>query len=221
MAKLLERKARAWAPTTLRSETARLRTLVRLLETESRPASVVAGLARAYGSYAAATAWVRVRQLAEEAGEDVRAWDRAWRDRPREMRQAYRRRLVDLTPAQVLGKLAHVEDVDVRAAAAHMLRNGLRACEAGQAGGSVVGKGAKEREVLFPGGVAVSYGRLHRALRKVGLRPHDLRKVFATDLWRRHPDVVDVAKVMGWQSFETARSYVAPRSLDDVRRRFG
>jgi integrase len=81
----------------------------------------------------------------------------------------------------------------------------------------VRGKGGKER-ILFGDGSAfrnINLNTLRRELKKVGLKPHSLRKLFVTRLAKRGDLTdADLCEVMGWESYETARSYIQPDRAD-------
>lgn len=100
--------------------------------------------------------------------------------------------------------------------------NGLRFAESRtHKDGHVVGKGSKIRETIHRDGPAVhaSYSSVRQACKLLGVKPHDLRKAFATDLYRRGLREVEICAVMGWESFDTARAYVRPEEFDTIRRR--
>lgn len=55
-----------------------------------------------------------------------------------------------------------------------------------------------------------SYSTFLRELKKVGLKPHDLRKLCATELKRQGMSDIDLMKAMGWESITTAKAYLIP-----------
>lgn len=212
-----------WAETTLRSETARLNAVLPLVEGRSVEEAWRALAEMA--PYARVTAWVRLSAMITWA-RDAGLWSgsnayQLFRDKNRGLFQsAYKRQPARFSYDELLAKLELVGDPTVRDAAFTILKNGLRWCELQTLkDGRVTGKGGYEREILYPKHLEhdVSYTQLWRGLRKVGVKPHDLRKVFAQKLVELGCNDHDLLKVMGWRSYETAKSYVAARKTDEVR----
>jgi integrase len=98
-----------------------------------------------------------------------------------------------------------------------LLRTGLRISEIDSVvADRVVGKGGKVRKIFGEvGKPTCSKSELRRALSKIGLRPHDLRKLFATKLAESGASPADLCKVMGWSDIKT--SFVYLQSRDDER----
>jgi len=77
--------------------------------------------------------------------------------------------------------------------------------------GSCTGKGGKVRKVFAdPISYPFSYTHFRKHLAAVGMKPHDLRKIRATDLARSGLREVDLCKVFGWSNLNTAKAYIAP-----------
>ena len=63
----------------------------------------------------------------------------------------------------------------------------------------------------------MSYSTLWRELKKVGLKPHDLRKIAGSKFVELGLNEYDLLKVMGWNNIETAKSYIAPKNSEKIR----
>ncbi len=104
-------------------------------------------------------------------------------------------------------------------ASLQLLEAGLRYCELRTFDGvRVIGKGSKPRAVFMSPELKLfrytgSYTPLYKALVAVGLKPHSLRKLWATEL-SRHPDMKDqdLCKLAGWSSIETSIKYRQPHN---------
>lgn len=102
-------------------------------------------------------------------------------------------------------------------ASLQMLEGGLRYCELRTFDGvKVLGKGSVPRNVFLRDELKAfrftgSYTPLYKALVSVGLKPHTLRKLCATE-FSRHPKVKDqdICKTFGWSSIETSLKYRQP-----------
>lgn len=130
-------------------------------------------------------------------------------------RNAYKKRVVPLTYDSALRALSSIQDKTTRKHAIFLLRSGLRIAEAytvEQIGEEyyVLGKGNKRRRIYAKPPLNFSdENTLRTALREVaGLKPHDLRKLFATRLVSKGVALQDVCEIMGWNSIATAQKYL-------------
>jgi integrase len=221
----LASKANSWAPTTIKSEAARLNRIVEVCDGKTVPDQWLA-VCGVYGHYARVTAWTRLaalRQWALERGhsQGVNEHARFREDNARLFKNAYQRRPAAATLQDLRAAVAREQEGPVSDKLAHLLENGLRYAESlTHKDGQVVGKGGKVRATILPNGPAkhASYAAVRAACRRLGVRPHDLRKALATDLYRRGLREIDICEVMGWSSIDTARSYVRPMAIEEVRR---
>ena len=219
--KYLESKKNAWAPSTLKSERARLKILegVNLEETSG---GVLWNKLLAYDPYSRCTAFTRVSQLfswgidqgllsgpnpfAQFREENARLFRNNYiRTYPKESFEEAKRKIATLPSPY-------------KEAALTILTSGLRISELRTLkDGKVIGKGNKTRAVYGPysEGTQVSQTVLRRHLATIGLKPHSLRKLAATEFYRRGLSERDMMEVFGWNSFETAKNYVKP--LDGAR----
>lgn len=205
--------SRQWAASTQRSEKSRLRkALIENINSSGR-------------SYSRLTTIIRLNHFYEWAIKNGYTTDNPYKDyiknHKRDFRYVYERKPARYSYEEVLNKIDQIKDAEIKAHALEILKNGLRFSESLQRKGStVVGKGSKPRKVFGPiNECKVSYHKLYRALKKLDLKPHDLRKAFASRLVNKGLNEFDLCKVMGWESIETAKSYVAPkkdRELSDL-----
>jgi len=212
-------KALAWSPATRRSELARLRKALPSVSSTS-PLETYNALKDKLAPYSLKTLFIRLGQLAQHVDGDAAGYKRFMRDHALLFKNAYTRRNVDVTYEAALALIDEALTGPEQQAAKLMLSTGLRIHEALKydGTGSVVGKGSKLRPVFSSERVSAptSYFRIYRKLAKVGLKPHDLRKLAATRLAASGElTEADLMEVMGWSNITTASSYLQPtkRSL--------
>jgi integrase len=144
---------------------------------------------------------------------------RTWIEENRNLfKNAYKNKEVGVTYDQA-EELVKTLPARVRESAMSLLTGGLRAHELENVkDGYITGKGSKLRPLLtsVPTDPA-SYMELYKALKKVGLVPHDLRKLFITRLIERGIQLHDLCKVAGWSSIETALRYAQPKKNEELR----
>lgn len=229
MKKLIESyfefKKYAWSPSTFKSERRRLLPLSPSLDgNPERLWKELQGLA----PYSRVTSWTRVCDfwswMIEEGHKPgPNPYDKFRKQNRRLFKNAYRRKLPEISYQEAVERIQKITHPGARQTAMEILRNGLRANEAfSSSGNGVVGKGGKWRPTFAPSqgksrDYKLTYTILYRHLRAVGLKPHDLRKLAATEFHRRGMSEVDLCYVMGWESFATAKSYVAPKRDKELR----
>lgn len=135
-------------------------------------------------------------------------------------KHAYVKEDIGVGYEDVRGLLASVSgrNSEVSQAAQSLLGSGLRISELYSVSGDVVrGKGGKTRKVFGgnPSKPSCSQSSLRRALGKIGLKPHTLRKLCATRCAERGATPADLCKIFGWSSIATAYQYLQPK--DDQR----
>lgn len=131
----------------------------------------------------------------------------------------YQTERLTLTFNEAKEKIDELPEAEYRLAAQQLLEGGLRYCELRTFDGkSVIGKGSKPRTVFLREGLrdfryTGSYSALYQRLKAIGLKPHTLRKLCATEV-SRHPEAKDqdICKIFGWSSIETSIKYRQPHS---------
>ena len=208
----LKARESSWSPTTLRSETARLS---KVSEVVQKGPEALMEHSNSLKPYSRQTLWVRVIDFVDwciEKGylNGLNSFKRYRRDNRQVFKNFYQRRHPKVSYQRALSRISNIPDIKTRQAATFILQNGLRACELKTLQDShVVGKGGKLREIHHRGQAhAVPYNTLYKELQRVGLKPHDLRKIFATEMVARGATEFELTELMGWSSLTPALSYV-------------
>ena len=219
----LEAHEGAWALTTWKSERSRLNAVTHLID--QGPEKLVEDRAKHLKPYALKTLLIRIvhfenwaREAQLHRGSEYGQYIRKHKNR---FKHAYVKEDIEIGFDEVAarigsGGLDHTGSV--RDAAESLLRTGLRISELyGVDNGRVTGKGGKQRRTYgtTPSKPNISQASLRRALRKIGLKPHTLRKLCATRAAERGATPADLCKIFGWSSISTAYQYLQPK--DDQR----
>lgn len=208
--KYLRAKKNSWAASTRRSERHRMKVLLRAIEDSGDLGAegVFKALSHHLSPYSLNTYMVRYAAWQSWAGNTE---PKRWMDENRNhFKYSYERKipLIGLQKAKEL--IGKVKDEEVKKAALLILSTGMRTCELKTFDGStVVGKGSKRRKIFTDKKpISVEYSRLYWELKKVGLKPHDLRKIYATEVVKRGATQWELLDIMGWSNVQTATSYV-------------
>jgi len=138
-------------------------------------------------------------------------------------KHAYTKEQLNVTFQEAAVLIASIENTDVREKAKRLLTGGLRYTESfTEHEGQVIGKGSKPRKIFAPEGVGSitfnqSYTTFRRELKKLGLKPHTLRKLFANMLVEQGAGEMDLLKAMGWESIQTAASYLQAKRDEQLK----
>lgn len=230
MKELIERYIQAhehaWSETTKRSERYRLRALNEVHVLGSLPAELWDYLEKQQGAYSRVTVWTRVSSffdwLVESGHRTGPNPYRAWRKtNAKQFKYCYERKLPTIGFEEALRRIETIEDRPIREACLVLLRGGLRISELytyDVGTNTVRGKGGKQRRVYC--GPFSAFGgsdaKLRKSLTLLGLKPHMLRKIAATEFRRRGLRDEDLLLVMGWNSMETAKSYLKPLNEEEI-----
>lgn len=135
-------------------------------------------------------------------------------------RHAYKSERLTITFETAKERIESIEDDNMREFCLALLFSGLRIHEAYKVNhetSTVVGKGGKERYVMFNyRGNPPSEYAVRKALKEIGLKPHSLRKLLATRLARSHLTHTDIMTIMGWSNIETATKYFQPLNNEQL-----
>jgi integrase len=205
----------AWSQTTMKSERARLAAIAHSLDGSPATLWRVLGVKTPYTRL---TTWTRVMHFWDWALENkfvngVNEYAAFKAKNRKQFKNVYQRQPAKLTYQEAKERIEGISDPAIKAHALRILGSGLRWAESQiVSDGKVIGKGAKSRDVYVPaisGPIYYgSYQNFRRQLAKAGLKPHDLRKIFATELVRNGAGEFELLDIMGWQSIGTATSYV-------------
>lgn len=216
----LKSKTNAWASSTSDSERHRLAAVAHALD--GKPETLLKAT-QALKAYSRVTTWTRVVDFYEWCLENGHVSGsnvyRTYRKRNARMfKNAYTTKTPEISFDEARARIERLADESIRIRALDILSSGLRWSESEQSGDYVCGKGGKRRRVYRQVTGAerslVNYQAFRRALASIGIKPHDLRKLAATELARRGLNEADLCKVMGWESFTTAKAYIAPVEED-------
>lgn len=142
----------------------------------------------------------------------------------REFRHKYRRRgvfranfepplLFDFETAK--RKILTLENELIRNKALELLHTGMRFTESLTLNkGKIMGKGGKKREVLLPASLKGvkkyqgNYDTFRRHLKRIGLKPHDLRRIFTTHQAKQGKSPYELMRILGLSTILTTQIYV-------------
>lgn len=213
--------ANKWAPTTLKSERARLVKLLPLLN--GRPETLWQYTSTALKPYSAHTTWIRAAAFYSHAtGSNVY---RSWMDANRRLfKNTYKKETLSITYEEARTAIEGLADPAIRRRALEILGGSLRYCESCQPLGrdEIVGKGGKVRPDFRPlvegPEYTGTYTTFWRAMRSIGLKPHSLRKLALTKMVANGATMFDLMQVAGWSSPTTAASYVQPQQTSKLKK---
>lgn len=143
---------------------------------------------------------------------------------PQLFRNAYKPERLKVDFDEALERIKSIAQENVKEACLALLKSGLRIHEAflvNTETSSVIGKGDKLRYVVWtypPHLKMPTEGQIRYALKKIGLKPHSLRKLLATKLARSNMRHTEIMQLMGWSSFETASKYIQPLNEEQLKR---
>lgn len=218
VSKFFESKIYAWAPSTQKSQKARLNSVLHLIGKD--PNEVWSWLESHQAPYTRTVTWGVITEfydflisIGEVTSENIYSkWRKANR---RQFKHVYERKQPSFTFEEAKEKILSIKDEGIRKKALELLGSGMRWSESfTYENGKVVGKGSKKRTVYKPKISGPewngSYSTFWLRLSEVGLKPHDLRKLVATRLHKSGMSVFDLCHHMGWSDPKTAMAYIQP-----------
>lgn len=215
----------AWAASTLKSERRRLQALKDYLHLS--PEALYEKVVHKFKPYSLKTMIIRmvhyndwlIEKGYKEGPNAFKAFQRKHRNL---FKHSYERKKVRYSFEEAERLIKNTMAGPTKKQALEMLYSGLRLAETyRQSGGMVKGKGGKSRKVFFVKPIEVSKRLSPRsvqlALNKIGLNPHDLRKLYATRLVDKGAQPMDLCKALGWSSIKTAYYYIQPKQDDELQ----
>ncbi len=213
----LEDMKLAWSASTLRSETYRLKAVSSYLNGDAKTLwNELEGQGMA--PYARVTTWTRVTAFWDWLLEGEKAHGpnpyRIFRKKfARQFRHTYTKRIPSISFDEAKRRIERIHDNDIRSKALELLSTGMRYTESFTIeAGHVTGKGGKRRAVYHSGSVpstySSSYSTFWRTLGRVGLKPHDLRKICMNKLVEQGANQFELCEIAGWSKIDTASSYI-------------
>jgi len=216
--KYLTEKKLAWADTTIRSTKYRLMSISDVLTLQD-PLALWTHIER-LKPYSRVTVFTNVVSffdwlLEEKHLTGVNEYKKFRRKNAKLFKNAYRTRKPTVSYQEAEHRIGTIKDGEVRSKCLELLSAGLRYTESlSRVDGGVIGKGGKWREIftkkykLKPSPWSKSYSHLRRHLANIGLKPHDLRKLFLTELVKHNANEFELCQIAGWASITTASSYI-------------
>lgn len=208
----LEAHETAWSSTTWKSERSRLNAVADVID--QGPEALMNSI-KAKKPYTIKTTFIRVCRFEAWIGQSTSYRD-YMRKHANRFKHAYQKKELGITFDEASRKIEGLEGT-AKSLANFLLRSGLRISEVdSRESDRVVGKGGKVRKYFAEApSTACSKYELRRALRECGLKPHDLRKLFATKLADSGATAADLCKALGWSDIKTAMVYL--QAKDDTR----
>lgn len=210
----IESKRLAWAPSTLRSEKHRLSAFADAMD--GTPLNLWNKLDY-MKPYSRLTAWTRATeywQFLIDGGHrnGPNPYKQFRETNARLFRNCYTVKTPLITFNEAAALIQGSLKGDVKAISLQLLYTGMRISERRTLDNGIVrGKGSKTRSVYSTIGDArtdTSDSTLRRALASIGLKPHDLRKLFLTRMVERGANPYELCQLAGWSSINTAASYI-------------
>lgn len=223
-------KSLAWSETTLRSEGYRLSGTMEVLD--GNPHALWDFLtSKKMKPYSKLTTWTRVINFwdwcIEEGHRDgINEYRKFKKENARVFKNTYLRRAPTFSRRDVNSRIEQLVDPEIQAKARQLLDTGMRYTESlSLKDGIVVGKGGKRRRIFCDGlrqsEYEKSYSTFRKRMAKIGLKPHDLRKVFLNEAVKNGANVFELCALAGWANINTASSYIAiqDKALESLVRR--
>lgn len=223
----LKSKEMAWETTTINSERARLTANILGLSVE--PEAFYKKLSEYKKPYTIKTIFIRLGEFQEWLISNGQAhgtnqFKQFIKTNRKLFANAYEKEKLDVTFEEALERIKKIDEQELREKALQLISSGARWKESTTLDGSgfVKSKGGRTRKLL--NGKSVRYGKSYshflRQLKKAtGLKPHSLRKLFATHLLNNGMPIHDVKEIMGHASIETTAIYAQAKKDSELQER--
>jgi integrase len=211
----IESKQLSWAASTLAKEHSRLKAHAPLISRGPKEAYLTLQKS-GMKPYSIKTTMIRLGEFELFAYKTI-AFKEFMASNANLFKYAYQTERVEVTFEEATERIERIPDLHTRSAARQLLESGLRSCElATLKNERVIGKGGKPREVHLSPDLKTfkykgTYWQLYAALRRVGLKPHTLRKLCASAFSRQDGvTLVDTMEEFGWSDMNSAKRYLQP-----------
>lgn len=201
-----------WNAMTLRTRRSHLNSMRACINGE--PGFLWNHLEKHYSSYTRTILWTSIGAFwdwyAPRQQNPYKNWKKSHAQR---FKHSYERSPATMSYRDAKDKIERCLEGAARDRALYILNTGARWIESGvQEGFRVRGKGGKIRRLLpLEEGLKnanIAYRTFVRHLGKIGLTPHDLRKIYATELARRGATIYEICQLLGWEDINTALCYI-------------
>jgi len=217
----------SWSESTKRSERSRLLSIISYL-VPHHPEILWKAIEH-FSPYTRTTYWTRVVVFVDWAIRNERMQSpnsyKIFKDENRRLfKYVYQRKFPTITFEEAKERIQNISDQAIKRKALEILYSGLRWKESFtycSSTSSICGKGNKPRIIYkpeIPGpDYKKSYATFLRAIKRIGIKPHDLRKLAATFFYKQGLDEFTLLSIMGWEKLDTARAYIKPTSIEEVK----
>jgi integrase len=223
----IKSKRLAWARTSQKNERSRLNKHAPCVLED--PADVYDRLKATMKPYSIKTLFVRLGLFYQWMIDNDKVppsknhWKQFMASHANLFKHAYQTERLTVTYAEARERIETIDE-PWRTAALQLLEGGLRSCELRTFDGEcVIGKGSKPRTVFFRDDLKTfrytgCYSALYKRLKAVGLKPHTLRKLCATEFGNQDKvGDMDMLEVFGWNSIDTSKRYRQPKRRDQLK----
>ncbi len=212
-------KQGSWSTASTRSESSRIHTMLPFISSSNGERLYEKLISDGKQPYTVKTSIIRASNFLDYLEVATNPYKKMLKEQRNRFKNSYIPERISLTFEEAQYKLKEITNKEHRDMAFFILFSGLRAKEALKYDGSgwIMGKGARMRRVfnseLLPKvSKPIKYLDFYDSLRAVGLKPHTLRKLAATELVKKGFKITDLMHVMGWKSMQTASIYLQPAS---------
>lgn len=221
--KYIEKKKNRWAASTLKSEAFRLSSMLPALAC-GQPEQLWEFL-QAYKPYSRVTMWTRAVDFVTFISGNPENAYKIWRDDNAQLfKNAYTPKKVDMSYEEAKEAIESIKEDPIRIRAQSILSTAQRWSESCQrVDANIIGKGGKRRADLRTlhseqdTDSGPTYWDFYSALKRVGLCPHDLRKLALTRAAENGAQAQDLMEIAGWSSIQTASFYLQPKTKDRLK----
>jgi integrase len=206
----LAKKQLAWANTTWKTETVKLRAIAPLINGKAE--ALYKYLSSDRKPYTVLGMFNRVIEIWDLVDRNENPYRKFKEDNARLFKNCYVRKDIGVTFEEAKERISRIPRVETREKAMDLLCTGMRWSESfTEKDGKIVGKGNKVRTVFRkhpPAQFTLSKETFYKDLKKQGLTPHMLRKLCATEVANKGGKEADLLKIFGWSNIATAGYYL-------------